>query len=152
MACAEQRSCRDENMIVLNLKCSSDHAFEGWFASSQAFDDQAAARLVSCPICADTAVIRLPSGPHIKRAGEVIVAGKDLPVRPPDAALQAYAHMLASSEDVAAQFPEEARKIHYGEAPARSIRGKATLQETRELIEEGIAVMPLPFPAKEDTH
>jgi hypothetical protein len=139
-------------MIVLDLKCSSDHAFEGWFASSQAFDDQATARLVSCPICADTAVIRLPSGPHIKRAGEVIAAGKDLPARLPDAALKAYANMLASSEDVAAQFPEEARKIHYGEAPARSIRGKATLQETRELIEEGIGVIPLPFPAKEDTH
>jgi hypothetical protein len=62
------------------------------------------------------------------------------------------ADLMASSEDVAERFPEEARRIHYGEAPSRNIRGQASLIETRELIEEGIAVLPLPFPAKGEIH
>jgi hypothetical protein len=62
------------------------------------------------------------------------------------------AEMAKSSEDVAGRFPEEARRMHYGEVEPRNIRGQATLVETRELLEEGIAVMPMLFPAKEDTH
>lgn len=136
-------------MIILNLKCASDHAFEGWFASSEAFDDQTRARLVSCPLCADTAIVRLPSGPRVKRTGEKPVTG--MSALPPDA-MKAVAEIISRSENVAGRFPEEARKIHYGEAAQRSIRGQASMEETRELLEEGIGVIPLPFPAKEDTH
>lgn len=139
-------------VIVLNLKCSVEHMFEGWFASSEAFNDQASTGLVSCPICGDRDISRLPSGPYIKRTGLADVARSVTPHSLPDAAIKAYGDMIAQSENVAEQFPEEARKIHYGEAPARSIRGKATLQETHDLIEEGIGVLPIPFPVKEDTH
>lgn len=137
-------------MIILNLKCAADHSFEGWFASTEAFDEQTGSRRVSCPLCADTAIVRLPSGPHVKRAGEASAAGE--PAISPNAVMKAMAGMLAKSENVAERFPEEARKIHYGETPPRSIRGKASLEETRELLEEGIGVIPLPFPAKEDAH
>ena len=66
--------------------------------------------------------------------------------------MKAVAEMIARSENVAERFPEEARKIHYGETAPRSIRGQASMKETMELLEEGIGVIPLPFPAKEDTH
>ena len=69
----------------------------------------------------------------------------------PDA-MKAVAALIARSEDVAERFPEEARKMHYGEVAPRSIRGKASMEETRELIDEGISIIPLPFPAKEDVH
>ncbi len=141
---------KKRNMIILNLKCASEHSFEGWFASTEAFDDQTRARLVSCPLCADTAITRLPSGPHVKRVGEK-PAGGGMPALLSDA-MKAVAEMIARSENVAERFPEEARKIHYGETAPRSIRGQASMQETRELLEEGIGVIPLPFPAKEDTH
>lgn len=141
-------------MIVLNLKCSVEHIFEGWFASAMAFDEQAKSGLISCPICADRGISRLPSGPYVKRNGpaDAVRSATDLSPSLADAAFKAYGEMISKSENVAEQFPEEARKIHYGEAPARSIRGKATLQETHELIEEGIGVLPIPFPLKEDTH
>lgn len=138
-------------MIVLNLKCASDHAFEGWFASSEAFDEQLVRHLVACPICATTEVVRLPSGPRIKRSAEVATERQPVMSMPAEL-VKAFAHMVAQAENVDERFPEEARRIHYGEAPARSIRGKASQEETEELMEEGIMVMPVPFPAKEDTH
>ena len=141
---------KKRNMIILNLKCASEHPFEGWFASTEAFDEQTCARLVSCPLCADTVITRLPSGPHVKRTGER-PAGGGTPALLPDA-MKVVAEMIAHSENVAERFPEEARKIHYGETAPRSIRGQASMQEARELIEEGIGVIPLPFPAKGDTH
>lgn len=138
-------------MIVLNLKCASDHAFEGWFASAEAFDEQLVRHLVACPVCATTQVSRLPSGPHVKRSAEPAVERQPV-MSLPDELVKAYAEMVSRAENVDDRFPEEARRIHYGEAPVRSIRGKATREETQDLIEEGIMVMPLPLPPKEDTH
>ena len=66
--------------------------------------------------------------------------------------MRALSEMAKSSEDVAGRFPEEARRMHYGETAPRNIRGQASAHETRELLEEGIAVLPLPFPAKEGIH
>ena len=140
---------QSRTMIILNLKCASDHPFEGWFASTEAFDDQTRARLISCPLCADTAIARLPSAPRVKRAGEKPASGMPAPL--PDG-MKVIAELIARSENVAERFPEEARKIHYGEAAPRSIRGKASIEETRALLDEGIGIIPLPFPAKEDTH
>jgi len=136
-------------MIVLNLQCSEAHPFEGWFDSVEDFDRQANAAMVACPLCGDVHVSRLPSSPRIRKAGGEAV----------DPAPQFIARMMSrltelakSSEDVAERFPEEARRIHYGEAEPRNIRGQATLTETRELLDEGIAVMPVPLPAKEEIH
>ena len=132
-------------MIVLNLTCTNAHEFEGWFASAEEFDRQAETRLVSCPCCGDLGITRLPSGPHIKRsATSVQQEGEDL--------ISALAEMAQKSENVGAQFPEEARKIHYHEVPPRSIRGIASSSEVKALIEEGVPVLPLPVPPKDQVH
>jgi hypothetical protein len=137
-------------MIVLNLKCASDHSFEGWFTSSEAFDDQIRSGLVSCPMCANTTIARLPSCPHVKRA--VADGSSTGNTQLATDAMKLMAELIAQTENVADRFPEEARKIHYGEAEPRNIRGQASLKDAKELMEEGISVLPLPFPAKKDTH
>jgi hypothetical protein len=135
-------------MIVLNLQCNDEHPFEGWFDSTDDFDRQAQSALVACPMCGDTQVSRLPSGPMVKRA--IGAAGADQ--QGMAQMMRAMSEMAKNSEDVAGRFPEEARRMHYGETEPRNIRGQATLLETRELLEEGIAVMPVPFPVKQDLH
>ncbi|CAG4883768.1 conserved protein of unknown function [Georgfuchsia toluolica] len=136
-------------MIILNLQCTKAHPFEGWFDSVEDFDRQANAAMVACPLCGDTQVSRLPSGPRVKSATNVVAEpGRQAMTH----MMKALSEMAKNSEDVAERFPEEARRMHYGEAESRNIRGRATLKETRELLEEGIAVLPLPFPAKEEIH
>jgi hypothetical protein len=99
-------------------------------------------------MCGDTHVSRLPSGPRVKRGGESAEPARQMMAH----MMRTLLDMARSSEDVAERFPEEARRIHYGETEKRSIRGQATMQETRDLLEEGIYVLPVPFPAKEDVH
>lgn len=138
-------------MKVLNLQCANHHAFEGWFASDADFQSQQERGLVACPLCADSMVSKMPSAPRLNlgasRGDEPVPAGAR-----PEAAMQAAwmriaRHVLANTDDVGEKFAEEARRIHYGEAEARNIRGQASPEQTAELIEEGIEVMPLPIPA-----
>ena len=135
-------------MIILNLQCTEAHPFEGWFDSTDDFDRQVQSAMVACPMCGDTQVSRLPSGPRVKRANDVVEPGQQAMTK----MIQALSELAHNSEDVAERFPEEARRMHYGEAEPRNIRGQASLTETRELLEEGIAVMPVPLPAKKDIH
>ena len=156
-------------MIVLNLTCPNGHAFEGWFTSRQAFDDQCVRRLVQCMHCASDAVSALPSGPRVLRhAGEVQAGASSaspvcsapsaqVSVQTPAPAmaeqlLKALVTMARQAENVGERFPEEARRIHYDEAPARTIRGIASREETEELLEEGILVLPAPVPPEGDLH
>jgi hypothetical protein len=140
-------------MIVLNLQCTKAHPFEGWFDSTDDFDRQTLSAMVACPVCGDTHIARLPSGPRVKRAAtEVAELSQQVDQQGMAQMMHTLSEMAKGSEDVAERFPEEARRMHYGEAEPRNIRGQATLVETRELLEEGIAVLPLPFPAKEDVH
>ena len=132
-------------MIVLNLTCGNQHQFEGWFASAEEFVRQSETTLVSCPYCSDANITRLPSGPHVKRAVATATAK-------PEQLIAAMTELARNSEDVGAQFPEEARKIHYEEVVARSIRGIASASEVKALIEEGIAVLPLPILSKGEVH
>jgi hypothetical protein len=142
-------------MIVLNLSCSGGHLFEGWFASADAFTVQCGQGLVACPVCSIAEIQRLPAAPRIRRftaeASPVPLqqAGTQLPGTR-QAMAQALARLAVDADDVGDRFPEEARRIHYQEVPERAIRGQATLHETRELLEEGIAVLPLPLPDKKD--
>ena len=134
-------------MIVFNLSCSSGHRFEGWFGSADEFLRQSTSGEVTCPMCGDTQIVRLPAGTHLKRrrdAGAERQAAKVPEVGVTDTLRALTRALMRDSEDVGDRFPEEARKIHYEEAPARRIRGIATLQETGELLEEGIIVLPLP--------
>jgi hypothetical protein len=142
-------------MKVFNLACELEHTFEGWFASHEEFDRQVAADLVDCPVCGSRDVRKLLSAPHLNISGaqEPGTATKEQakePVAMPnEAAMRAMLaqmarHIIANAEDVGEQFPEEARRIHYEEAPKRSIRGVASKEEAAALEDEGIEVMPLP--------
>lgn len=152
-------------MKVLNLRCAAGHGFEGWFGSEQDFLDQTAGHLVACPLCGDTGIDRLPTAPRLNLSGAKAppasqaspTAAAPAAVREPGAeevvrALQAHwlhtvREVMAQTEDVGDRFPEEARKIHYGEAEARGIRGQATPEQRAELSEEGIEVLALPVPS-----
>jgi hypothetical protein len=156
-------------MKVLDLQCRQAHGFEGWFGSEEDFLSQRERGLVTCPVCGDAEVSKLPSAPRLNlRSHEaskssenpssehnapststpaVLAPQPSAEVAQLQAAMwQAVKHVLAHTEDVGTGFAEEARKIHYGEAKERHIRGQASLEETQSLIEEGIEVMPLPLP------
>lgn len=137
-------------MKVFNLCCDQEHAFEGWFASAQDFDDQLANHLLECPLCGSQTIVKTLSAPRLN-LGAVEPKGEMQSVAMPnDAAMRSALigmarTIAAGSEDVGERFPDEARAIHYDEAPKRSIRGLASRDDAQELAEEGIEVMPLPF-------
>ena len=141
-------------MKVLNLQCSHAHAFEGWFASEEDFQGQLGRGLVECPLCGDAQVSKLPSAPRLNLGAAepaAPAAPKQEVMSAPNAQLQAawlqvVQQVMAHTEDVGERFAEEARKIHYGESEERGIRGQASKEETQELLEEGISVLPLPIP------
>jgi hypothetical protein len=145
-------------MIVLSLQCDQGHRFDGWFASRDAFGDQCERGLVQCTFCQSLTIVALPSGPHVRRSGvttEVATIPAELPAPELDVAqkvFQALATIARQAENVGARFPEEARRIHHDEAPQRSIRGIASREETRELLDEGILVLPAPVPPENETH
>lgn len=142
-------------MKVLNLQCANGHGFEGWFASEEDFMDQNGRGLLECPLCTDRGVTRMPSAPRLNLSGAREPAPEPAPAQrtPPQTAdlqaawLGAVRQMLENTEDVGERFPEEARRIHYGESPHRGIRGQATPEERHALREEGIEVVALPVPA-----
>ena len=145
-------------MKVLNLVCLHEHRFEGWFASEVDYLSQTERGLVECPLCGDNSVTRLPSAPHVhtSNAREVAPvpaaparpAGPDSPVALTQQAawLRAVRHVMTHTDDVGDRFAEEARRMHYGETEERAIRGQATRAQAQSLVDEGIAVMPLPLP------
>jgi len=137
-------------MKVLNLRCVHDHHFEGWFASGEDFESQHERRLVACPICGDTAVTRLPTAPRLHvsaRREETTAPDTPVQVQMQGAWMRALRHMMNNTEDVGERFPEEARRIHYGEVAERGIRGRASREDADALREEGIEVMAVPMPA-----
>jgi hypothetical protein len=139
-------------VIVFDLACDRGHQFEGWFGSAGDFDRQCTTELIECPECGSTAVSRLPSAAYVN-TGSAPAPAKEGNAAP---AAGQYAggaaaglarlveYITKNSEDVGARFPEEARKIHYREAPERQIRGTASGEQVQELTEEGIEVLPLP--------
>ncbi len=139
-------------MIIFDLLCGNGHAFEGWFASGAEFDRQKEARLVSCPVCDGSDIERRPSAkvrvakaPAAKPAPAPVTAarGEAIAGLPPEL-LAKLREVVRNTEDVGDRFPEEARKIHYDEAPPRSIRGQASREEAEALAEEGIDFSQLP--------
>lgn len=160
-------------MKVLSLRCAHDHRFEGWFDSEVAFVEQSRAGQLVCPLCADAHVQRLPSAPRLNLRGKSSSPGnaghmqEEEPQKnsaigrsglnvlnpvPTDVQLQALwlqavQHVMTNTHDVGERFPEEARRIHYGEQPHRPIRGQASPDEVAALRDEGIELMCLPIPA-----
>jgi len=133
-------------MIVYELACTNEHRFEGWFASADDYARQQETSLLRCPLCDDAAIERRPSAnvqvgrtaaPVAERSDKVVAGGEA-------EAMKLLRRLIAQTDNVGAAFPEEARKIHYDEAPQRAIRGQATHEEADSLREEGIDFMSLP--------
>jgi hypothetical protein len=150
-------------MIVFDLLCSGGHRFEGWFASAADFASQKERKLLSCPACSTASVERVPSAARINLGAaepKPLAKPQQQPQPTPDMqgkdpfaiAQMLYSRMLdemlTKSEDVGKEFPAEARKIFYQEAPARPIRGEATQEQHDELVEEGVPVLRLPVPPR----
>ncbi|MGF9694651.1 MULTISPECIES: DUF1178 family protein [unclassified Rhizobium] len=135
-------------MIRYSLICDNAHGFEGWFSESAEFDRQVESGFLTCPTCGSGAISKTLMAPSVstartKEARQQVVM--DVVRQEAIAKLkEAVAAIKANAEDVGERFPEEARKIHYGEADARGIVGQASLVDVQELIEEGIEVAPLP--------
>ena len=143
-------------MKVLDLQCANSHAFEGWFASENDFQDQLARTMVQCPLCGTPELVKKLSAPRLNLSGaqEVVSVEKTESAAPSvvDGALTAAwmavaRQLIANTADVGDQFAQEARRMHYGETQERNIRGQASPEETRELLEEGIEVVPFLLPA-----
>ena len=145
-------------MIVFELICPKYHRFEGWFASADDFDGQKDRGLLSCPSCGRSEIEKLPTAKIRTSAPEVLPAEREeqvsAPARtPPHPQLQEIIdYVLMNTDNVGTEFAAEARRIHQREVPYRSIRGTASRQETEELLEEGIPVMALPIPSRNDWH
>lgn len=152
-------------MKIFNLCCSHHHRFEGWFGSDVQRQEQLSNGLLVCPLCGDSHIQVLPSAPHVhvgkaaphtKRAAAggveaAAAAGLSESSQQTEAQLQstwvqAIELLIQNTDDVGEQFADEARRIHYGEAPDRGIRGSATLDEVQVLREEGIDVVPISIP------
>ncbi len=151
-------------MIIYDLCCNNGHRFEGWFRSAEDFQQQSDRHLVSCPQCDSHDVRRVPSAvaigsgnttepaAAISNAGSTRSSTALMPAGTEVMALyrQLVQAIASSSEDVGAAFADEARKIHYNEAPERPIRGQASQDECEALRDEGIHVLHLPALKEED--
>jgi len=150
-------------MIIYDLCCINDHKFEGWFRSADDFDSQLQRQLVCCPQCDSHKVRRIPSAVAIssnaveeaRNPGAPEKSGGSTALMPVGVqAMALYRQLIQTivdhSEDVGQSFAEEARKIHYNEAPERSIRGQATVDECDALRDEGIQILHLPAAKEED--
>jgi hypothetical protein len=158
-------------MIVFDLQCRALHIFEAWFDNSSAYERQKKQHMIACPICEDTHIAKVLSAPNVsaksnqrtvhpktktendEKDAVAVSAPADLPTSSELKDLMGRLADLqekveASHEDVGDTFPEEVRKIHYGESAVRPIYGDATPQEAQDLQEEGIEILPLPFKKK----
>lgn len=157
-------------MKVFNLSCAGDHRFEGWFASGEDYEQQLEQGLLECPMCGDRNIRKLLSAPRLNLSGNKqqpsTASGPDAPASDASSGqteraaataaltsrqmhemwVQLARHLVENTEDVGAAFPEEARRIHYQEAPERGIRGVANAEERAALEEEGIDVFTFPMP------
>lgn len=135
-------------MIRYELSCDNGHAFEGWFGSADDFDRQQKMALVSCPTCGSAHVAKRLMAPSVSTARKK-QQRQDLAVQTGQREMmtklrEIVSTIRANSEDVGERFPEEARKIHYGETEQRGLIGRATAEEVRDLLDEGVEVAPLP--------
>lgn len=130
-------------MIVFNLRCDQAHEFEAWFSSSTAYDEQLATGQVLCPVCASQRIEKAPMAPAVAGTKKTMLVREDRKkIRQFVAGMREY--VKQNADYVGKAFPEEARKIHYGEVEERHIYGEASAEEAEELIEEGVEIAALP--------
>ncbi len=128
---------------LFNFRCVNGHTFEGMVASVEDFEKQKKAGLFCCPICDSPEVERTLSAPHVKKSSQVKGDKKQLVEKIIRDAVNEISEVIKNAEDVGDQFADEARKIHSGEKPERTIKGTATTEEVEDLLDEGIAVLPI---------
>jgi hypothetical protein len=153
-------------VIRYTLVCEHRHDFESWFANSSAYDKQAKRGLVACPVCGSTKVEKAIMAPRLVRSDTPFDpprAQAEVPAAPPAAEASAQVamispqehevrtklkelrdHLTKNAENVGRKFPDQARKMHYGDIEHRSIYGEASPKEAKELHDEGIEFHPLP--------
>lgn len=151
-------------MILYDLTCPEEHRFESWFRNSGAVEKLIKAGQVVCPVCGSKKVQKAPMAPLIGKGGIGKSTEEGVPAKPRNgelvAAVEKAAHAInqlrevieKNFEHVGGKFPEEARRIHYGEAKKRGIYGEASEQDTRALLDEGIEVHPIPGPRRNTTN
>jgi hypothetical protein len=155
-------------VIKYALACKSGHTFESWFPSSDAYDKQVKRKLIACPVCNSTKIEKAIMAPRLARTDKKRMRMSseppaEMPSAPAEAAPPAPVammspqekefrtklkelrdHLVKNAENVGSKFPEQARKMHYGEIEHRSIYGEASPEEAKDLHEEGIEFHPLP--------
>ncbi|WP_319798105.1 DUF1178 family protein [Nitrobacter sp.] len=139
-------------MIRYNLRCDRGHSFESWFQSSSAYDSQLKRKLVTCAVCGSAKVEKAIMAPRIagtKKRDKPAAADLSTPAMAQERELRAglrqlHDHLVKNADDVGARFPNEARKMHYGDIEPRPIYGEASPEDAKSLIEEGVAVGSLP--------
>jgi len=149
-------------MIVYELRCSTGHGFEAWFRNSEAYDQQHAAHQITCPICGVEDVSKAPMAPRIGRSKSE--SREQMPAKAQQDQMnheqmrlvmtkiaELNQHIANTCDYVGNAFPEEARKIHYGETEHREIYGEASPTEAAELRDEGIAVAAVPWIRRSDS-
>ena len=139
-------------MIKFSLACETGHEFDGWFGSSEDYETQQKRGLIACPVCDTTKVSKSLMAPSVSTARKKESRNQAIAVA---TAHHAKTEMMAklreirdeitkNADNVGEKFPEEARKIHYGESEKRAIYGEAGLQDVKELVDEGVEIAPLP--------
>ena len=152
-------------MIRYSLRCEKDHSFESWFQSSAAYDAQVRRKLVACPVCGSAKVEKAIMAPRIvsKKGHEIAAPAQEPAASAAETAAPASTpllmaqerelraklkelrdHIVKNADNVGERFPNEARKMHYGDIEHRPIYGEASPEEARSLIDEGVEVSPLP--------
>ena len=145
-------------MIHYSLVCAEGHSFDSWFRDSAVYERQAAQELISCPFCHSTKITRDVMAPNVARTHERATPARTTPavalLDESQSELRAMirqlrAAIVATTDDVGEKFPEEARKIEGGEVEPRAIRGRASFEEAKALLEDGIEIFPIPRPAND---
>lgn len=139
-------------MILFELKCGHGHLFEAWFNGGDSYETQAAAGAINCPLCGDTDVSKAVMAPRIRRSGAAAEEKlKKLLVQGHERLSAVRRYLETNCDYVGDRFPEEARRIHYGEVPARDIYGEASSEDAQAMSDEGIGFLRLPLPSRTDS-
>lgn len=149
-------------MIVFDLKCPHSHTFEAWFRSSADYETQREQGVVECPFCGSKEISKALMAPNVAAKSNSKPAAPRAATNSQDPKVQELAaqaqalfqkvreHVEDTCDYVGNDFAEEARKIHYGESEERGIYGESTAEETQELLDEGVEIMPLPVARRSD--
>ena len=142
-------------MLLFDLSCENEHQFEAWFPSSKKYDEQRNRKLISCPYCNSNKVKKALMAPNLNMLSKSKGKSKKNVTLKNKKLLETNINKLKkligkNTKDVGKNFAEEARKIYYGEKKNQSIRGETTKKEAKELIEEGIPCISMPWFSRED--